>query len=112
MPCRVLLWLSGRRPYCQATPAWLPNADWRTLGAYRPHPKGPKPRGLHVTDPLRQGLETARDRLKHHGHPDLASYVDTVLAPRGWIALRDSETLGPTTPLSITTTKYLKGVLK
>lgn len=65
-----------------------------------------------MTDPLRQGLKTTREFLKQHGKPDLASYVDTVLAPRGWVALRDSENLGPTMPLSITTTKYLKGVLR
>lgn len=64
-----------------------------------------------MTHPLRQGLEIARERLKEDGHLDSAAYVEAVLAPRGWIPLKDSETSPPTSPLSLTITKSFKAAL-
>jgi len=65
-----------------------------------------------VTHPLRHGLELVRQHLKNEQEHELQAYVDTVLAPRGWMGLRDSETSGPTVPLSLTITKGLKDQLK
>jgi hypothetical protein len=65
-----------------------------------------------VSHPLRQGLALARDQLKKDGHLELQAYVDAVLAPRGWMALRDSEQSVTTVPLSLTITSGLKAELK
>jgi hypothetical protein len=65
-----------------------------------------------VTHPLRKGLELTREHLREQGLYELQSYVDAVLAPRGWTLLRDSEQIGPTVALSLTITKGLKKDLK
>lgn len=65
-----------------------------------------------MTHPLRQGLEMAREYLKGEAQYELQSYVDAVLAPRGWERLKASEDLGPTSPLSLTMTRELKAELE
>jgi len=86
------------------------NAPTRPPG--RPRSERRPPRGPRVTHPLRHGLELVRKHLKQEKQHELQAYVDTVLAPRGWMGLRDSETSGPTVPLSLTITKGLKDQLK
>lgn len=65
-----------------------------------------------MSHPLRKGLELARAQLKKDGHNDLQAYVDAVLAPRGWMALKSSDPSGRTVPLSLTITKGLRDALK
>jgi hypothetical protein len=64
-----------------------------------------------VTHPLRQGLELVREHLKKEAQHELRTYVEAVLAPRGWIPLKDSETSPPTSPLSLTIPKSFKAAL-
>ncbi|MEE1812682.1 hypothetical protein [Streptomyces sp. BE133] len=43
---------------------------------------------------LRTGLVAASDRLREVNSPALAAYIEKVLAPRGWAALRATDTAG------------------
>jgi hypothetical protein len=85
------------------------NAPTRPPG----HPRFERrtPRGPRVTHPLRQGLELVREHLKKEAQHELRTYVEAVLAPRGWIPLKDSETSPPTSPLSLTIPKSFKAAL-
>ncbi|WP_331763214.1 hypothetical protein OG571_47660 (plasmid) [Streptomyces sp. NBC_01369] len=47
---------------------------------------------------LRTGLVAASDRLREVNSPDLAAWVDAVLAPRGWAALRATDPDGTAGP--------------
>ncbi|MGW1409457.1 hypothetical protein [Streptomyces sp. NPDC002403] len=47
---------------------------------------------------LRTGLVAASDRLREVDSPDLAAWVDEVLAPRGWAALRATDPDGTAGP--------------
>lgn len=65
-----------------------------------------------MTHPLRQGLELVREHLKKEAQYELQAYVDAVLAPRGWMRLRDSDGSGSTVPLSLTIRVGLRKELK
>jgi len=71
-----------------------------------------------VTSDLRSRLKKAAAQLKADGHPELASSVETVLAPGGWTKLRASagagsaSEAGKTVPFPIYMPEVLRAALK
>jgi hypothetical protein len=67
-----------------------------------------------VTRPLREQLADDADFLRSAGRPDGAHAIESVLAPRGWVQLRDTDTsvLSARTRLSLTMPSELKTALR